>query len=73
MRGGANILAIELSLNQSHHRTKASHADSEADRETLTSRWQTAHDMCSLVTCNTAFEDCKEGETYDLGKCSNNT
>jgi hypothetical protein len=27
-----------------------------------------AHDICSIAACNIAFEDCKEGEAYDLGE-----
>ncbi|KAG6874211.1 hypothetical protein C0995_003757 [Termitomyces sp. Mi166 len=33
----------------------------------LTARWKVAQEACSLVACNQAFEDCKDGDTYDLG------
>jgi len=43
---------------------------SNSETEILTARWQTAHEMCSLVACNMAFEDCQEGDAYDLGEKS---
>ncbi|KAG6866975.1 hypothetical protein C0991_003891 [Blastosporella zonata] len=38
----------------------------QSSNEDLTARWNTAHDLCSLVSCNEAFEDCKDGDIYDL-------
>lgn len=37
------------------------------EKEDLTARWKSAHDACSLAACNTAFEDSKDDEGYDLG------
>ncbi|KAG6898359.1 hypothetical protein C0992_009034 [Termitomyces sp. T32_za158] len=34
--------------------------------EDLTTRWKVAHELCDLVACNQAFEDCKDGDIYDL-------
>ena len=36
-------------------------------KEDLEARWKTAHDLCSVTACNLAFEDSRDGETYDLG------
>lgn len=41
------------------------------DDENLTARWKTAHDICSLIACNLAFESSRDGETYDLGNAKN--
>ena len=38
----------------------------EIEAELLQTRWQMAHDLCSLVACNIMFQDCREGEGYDL-------
>ena len=32
----------------------------------MKARWQAAHGIASLAACNTAFEDCKEEDRYDL-------
>ncbi|KAJ7343408.1 hypothetical protein DFH08DRAFT_962517 [Mycena albidolilacea] len=48
------------------YRTRALRISSEAEREILDARWQTALDMCSLASCNTAFEDCKDDDGFDL-------
>jgi hypothetical protein len=47
---------------------RAHHAGDSQEREDLTARWQVAHDMCSLASCIMAFEECKEGDAYDLGE-----
>ncbi|KAG6899741.1 hypothetical protein C0993_007270 [Termitomyces sp. T159_Od127] len=36
-------------------------------REDLTARWKVAHELCYLIACNQAFDDCKDGDIYDLG------
>lgn len=35
--------------------------------EDLPVRWKVAHELCYLVACNQAFDDCKDGDIYDLG------
>ncbi|EKM55338.1 uncharacterized protein PHACADRAFT_255893 [Phanerochaete carnosa HHB-10118-sp] len=40
--------------------------DDETSKRALTARWRTAHDMCSVAAFNSAFEDCKDGDNYDL-------
>lgn len=42
-------------------------ARTEDDKKLLNDRMQTARSLCSIAACNTAFEDCQEGESYDLG------
>ncbi|KAJ7109456.1 hypothetical protein C8R44DRAFT_986432 [Mycena epipterygia] len=55
-----------LGLVLETYRTRALKVDSGVEREILEARWQTALDMCSLASCNAAFEDCKDGDTFDL-------
>ncbi|GLB34886.1 hypothetical protein LshimejAT787_0204510 [Lyophyllum shimeji] len=38
----------------------------DTEKDALTARWKTAHDICSLNACNRAFEDCQDSEGYDL-------
>jgi hypothetical protein len=49
-------------------RMKMLRTENNTDKEILAARWQTAHEICSLAACNTAFQDCREGDAYDLGK-----
>jgi len=53
-------LAIEA------YRRIAASSKIENEVQVLQTRWQTAHDLCSLVACNNIFQDCQEGEGYDL-------
>ncbi|KAJ7430710.1 hypothetical protein B0H11DRAFT_2134605 [Mycena galericulata] len=55
-----------LGLVLETYRMRALKVDSEAEREILEARWQTALDICSLASCNAAFEDCKDGDAFDL-------
>ncbi|PSR77354.1 hypothetical protein PHLCEN_2v7955, partial [Hermanssonia centrifuga] len=45
---------------------RAEKAVSEIDKELLTERGKTAHDICSVAALNWAFEDCRDGDAYDL-------
>jgi len=38
----------------------------DASKESLVARWKTAHDLLSLVACCSAFEECQDGQAYDL-------
>lgn len=66
----SDLETVALPLNFPSPREKALHAGKDADQQSLTARWQTAHSICSLAACSMAFEGCKEGETYDLGESS---
>ncbi|KAK0210934.1 hypothetical protein DFS33DRAFT_1296412 [Desarmillaria ectypa] len=48
------------------YRLRSLRAKDEDDRDNLTARWQTAHDLCSLAACNATFEDCKDSEGPDF-------
>jgi hypothetical protein len=63
--GRSVILNIQLFYCEPRARSLS--ASKDIEKEMLTARWEVAHDICSLVACNQAFEDCKEGTTYDLG------
>jgi hypothetical protein len=49
-------------------RARSLWATKDIVKESLTARWEVAHDICSVAACNQAFEDCQEGKTYDLGE-----
>lgn len=38
------------------------------EKDNLTAQWKAAHNICSIEALNTAFEDCRDGEAYDLGE-----
>ncbi|OCH92234.1 hypothetical protein OBBRIDRAFT_773705 [Obba rivulosa] len=46
--------------------SRAKRAESEEEQDNLTRRWGVVHDICSLSACCTAFEDCQDGDKYDL-------
>ncbi|KAJ7285752.1 hypothetical protein C8J57DRAFT_1285700 [Mycena rebaudengoi] len=62
----STLTSRSLGLVVETYRVRARKAESVGDREILEARWQTALDVCSLMSCNTAFEDCKEGDSFDL-------
>jgi len=45
---------------------RALRVNTQPEHEILQARWQTAFDMCSLASCNSAFADCKDGDAFDL-------
>ncbi|KZT28426.1 hypothetical protein NEOLEDRAFT_1058289 [Neolentinus lepideus HHB14362 ss-1] len=55
-----------LGVAMESYRTKVQFTDGESAREDLSLRWQTAHDALSLASCSAAFEDCRDGDGYDL-------
>ncbi|KAJ7095311.1 hypothetical protein B0H15DRAFT_967571, partial [Mycena belliarum] len=63
-RGTLTLRALGLVLET--YRMRALKLDSQAERNILEARWQTALEMCSLASCNAAFEDCKDGDEFDL-------
>ncbi|KDQ60976.1 hypothetical protein JAAARDRAFT_31975 [Jaapia argillacea MUCL 33604] len=48
------------------YRTRSQAVKDSSEKEDLNARWQIAHDACSVVACNSAFDDCREGDGYDL-------
>ncbi|KAF8892522.1 hypothetical protein BD779DRAFT_1670216 [Infundibulicybe gibba] len=56
------ILGLSLEI----YKTRATLAEAKSDQKMLMARWQAAHDMCSLASCKSAFEACKEGSAFDL-------
>lgn len=65
----ASIPAIAALMSQTHRRIAAG-SKIENEVELLQTKWQTAQDLCSLVACNIIFQDCQEGEGYDLSSFS---
>ncbi|KAF7323045.1 hypothetical protein HMN09_00084400 [Mycena chlorophos] len=48
------------------YRLRSKRSSSPQERQDLESRWQAAFDICSIVSCNSAFTDCQQGEAFDL-------
>lgn len=44
--------------------------EDETEREQLNEQWKVVHDLCSISALNVAFDECFDGESYDLGKFS---
>jgi len=38
------------------------------DKDDFTSRWKTIQDLCSVIACHSAFEDCMDGDSIGLGR-----
>ncbi|CAL1704650.1 unnamed protein product [Somion occarium] len=41
-------------------------APDSAEKALLEAQWTSLHDMCSVATLETAFSDCRDGDSYDL-------
>ncbi|KAK1235991.1 pseudouridine synthase pus4 [Marasmius sp. AFHP31] len=50
------------------YKLRAAKTHDEQEREEAAVRWEVAHDICSLVSCNTIFKECKDGDDYNLGE-----
>ncbi|KAG7092557.1 hypothetical protein E1B28_008906 [Marasmius oreades] len=48
------------------YRMRASRTHDEQEKEDATSRWKVAQDVCSLTSCNVIFNECRDGEGYNL-------
>ena len=60
------LLSLLCCVNITTHRRIAAGSKVENEVELFQARWETAHDLCSLVACNIIFQDCQEGEGYDI-------
>lgn len=38
------------------------------DKEDFTTRWKTIQNLCSVIACHSAFEDCTDGDSVGLGR-----
>ncbi|OBZ75808.1 hypothetical protein A0H81_04306 [Grifola frondosa] len=56
------ILGVAIEV----YMARARRAENSPDKDKLTACWRIAHDIASLSACCSAFEDCQEGEVYDL-------
>ena len=51
---------------------KANHTKVEKDKEALMTHFQLGLELCSMVACSSAWEQCiEESGEYDLGKYDN--
>ncbi|KAI6150464.1 hypothetical protein BKA82DRAFT_4116006 [Pisolithus tinctorius] len=56
------VIGAELEV----YKARAASTADEDVKEHLTSLWQNAHNICSVASTLSAFEDCKDQEGYDL-------
>ena len=40
----------------------------QIDKDDFTTRWKTIQDLCSVIACHSAFEDCMDGDSVGLGR-----
>ena len=50
-------------------RSKCDRAQKALEKENLRIRWKTMLDLCSVIACHSAFEDCMDGDSIGLGMC----
>ncbi|TFK55122.1 hypothetical protein OE88DRAFT_1674725 [Heliocybe sulcata] len=55
-----------LGVAMESYRARVQITDGESAKQDLSLRWQAAHDALSLAACSAAFEDCRDGDGYDL-------
>jgi hypothetical protein len=48
-------------------RLKGERAQKKFEKEGFRIRWKTIQDLCSVVACHSAFEDCMDGDSVGLG------
>jgi hypothetical protein len=46
---------------------KGERIQKKLDKEDFTTRWKTIQDLCSVIACHSAFEDCMDGDNVGLG------
>ncbi|THH20782.1 hypothetical protein EW146_g628 [Bondarzewia mesenterica] len=59
-------LSSYLGLVLEVYRSRAGRTDDLTLRDELDARHRTAQNLCSVIACHNAFEDCRDGELYDL-------
>ena len=50
-------------------RLKGDRMPKKVDKEDFATRWKTIRDLCSVIACHNAFEDCTDGDGVGLGRC----
>jgi hypothetical protein len=65
-------LSVRLSLHSNTQRSNRDRLKGERmpktlDKTDFTTRWKTIQDLCSVIACHSAFEDCMDGDTVGLG------
>ncbi|KAI0273731.1 hypothetical protein BC834DRAFT_855279 [Gloeopeniophorella convolvens] len=48
------------------YRAKGERTPKALEKDDLASRWRTIQDLCSIVACQSAFEDCTDGDAVEL-------
>src|SRR6267154_3468550 len=65
-------LSVRVSLHSNTQRSncdrlKGERIQKKLDKEDFTTRWKTIQDLCSVIACHSAFEDCMDGDIVGLG------
>jgi len=50
-------------------RLKGERAQKVLEKDGFRIRWKTMLDLCSVIACHSAFEDCMDGDSIGLGMC----
>jgi hypothetical protein len=62
-------VAITLGLQRGNCSSlKGEKTQKKIDRDDFTTRWKTIQDLCSVIACHSAFEDCMDGDSFGLGR-----
>ncbi len=62
------MMTFALSLYESNSgRLKGERAQKVLEKEEFRIRSKTMLDLCSVIACHSAFEDCKDGDYIGLG------
>jgi hypothetical protein len=58
----------------SHYESNSGRLKGEREQKALAkedfgTRWKAIFDLCSVIACHSAFEDCMDGDSIGLGMC----
>jgi hypothetical protein len=48
-------------------RLKGERTQKKPDKDDFATRWKAIQDLCSVIACHSAFEDCMDGDNVELG------
>jgi hypothetical protein len=56
-----------MGLND-YGRLKGERMQKKSEKEDFRIRWKTIQDICSVMACHSAFQDCMDGNSVELGE-----
>lgn len=60
---------VQLEILKVLYSARSRSETNDAAKEALAEQSKTAHDLCSVIALNGAFEECQERDNYDVGEC----